>query len=191
MSKWIYFSLLLAVVISSCGKADNKDQSLEDDQARIESQLKAAEEAEAAKALVDSMRQDSIQKELNRQDSIAQEEKMRLKPSVFQDGWWNEKALKRLGFKKIKEKDTPYEEDDGLSLYEVTYTRTFNGRRIDLEGSAESCHGVDIIFHDNGDKNLFIQELRKIGAKKDSGFVQKYYFEYNIKGNKIEISGCG
>ena len=193
MKKWIYLSFLLVVGVISCRKVDNKVQNLEaDSTTHIETQqtqLEATQDAEAEQNRLDSIRQDSIQRESNRQDSLALEDKMRLKPSVFRDAWWDEKKLKSLGFKKIKEKETPYE-DDGLSLYEVTYTRTYNGRRIDVEGVAESCHGVDIIFYDNRDKDFFIKELKK-ADKGNTGFVEKYYFEYNIKGKKIEISGCG
>lgn len=191
MKKYIHLFLCVIFITSCGGRKDEKEfrDSIHraDSIALIEAKQKAAEEALIAAA--EQARLDSL-----RLDSIDQEEKMRLKPVYFREAWWDEKALKRIGFKKTKDTFTPYDEDDSFGLSETNYTRTFNGRRIDIKGSSESCHGVDIIFSNENDKDLFIEELKRAGAKKDQYgdyFIEKYYITFRVKGKKIEMFGCG
>ena len=190
MMKKLLSGLCLLALLAGCSGKGNDSQyegkaQLTDSLHQLEMRqnaeeaVRAAEEAAALAAT--QARQDSL-----KQDSIKQEEKMRLKVSMFRDAWWDEKALKRIGFKKIKKKETALY-DDGPSLYEETYTRTFNGRRIDVEGSAESCHGVEVIFYDNKDKEPFLKELKKIG----SDTYEKYGFDYKVTKKGVWFEGCG
>lgn len=181
--KKLLYCLVLSVLMVNCGgnKAEKESGKAQraDSIAQAAARQQAIDEALAqAEAEAEQARQDSI-----RQDSIAQEDKMRLKPSYFPYGDYEEKKLKNIGFKKTKDKFTPYDEEEpGFGCEEVSFTRTFNGRRIDIEYVGESCHVTTIRFYDNRDKEDFISALNKAGRKQDSDFT--------IRGNKIEMGGC-
>ena len=200
--KKLIFGLVTMLLMASC--SDRKSQDNDKDQEayhRILDSIAAnedvkrteAEQARLDSLRLDSIRQDSIQKETLRNDSIAQEEKMRLRVSYFRDAYYDEKALKRIGFKKTKYKYTENEYEPGLSDEEVEFSRSFNGRRIDVKYVGADCHGVDIIFYDSRDMDKFMAEMKKIGYEEAPGgyFLEKYYITFNVKGNKIMMEGCG
>ena len=135
-------------------------------------------------AELQALRQDSIRK-----DSIAQEERMRLKPSYFKGCWVNEQTLKSIGFQKIREIREPDDEFD-LEDYFVYYSRTLNGRRIDLECWETMGSGVDIEFHNKAEKDQFVKELKKIAEQKSSNnyYISKYDYQFEAVGNQVRIS---
>lgn len=195
--KWIIVGNLFALVtvfttwsIISYYRENQRQAEYLQKQNATRDSLRMVEEQRQEALRLEQARLDSI-----RQDSIQKEENMRIKPYQFKYAELDEKLLKKLGFKKIKEKYTPYEEDEGLGLYELVYTRTFNGRKIDIEYVSESCHGVNLVFYDKSDLNLFIEELENLGYKNDDmdywKSINKYYFDFRIDGNIIEITGCG
>lgn len=195
MRKLLFIAIVLAIMASCAGNRSSEKTRQDsiftpDSLAPIETAL------EDEQALKDSIARETEQAKLDsiRLDSIAHENNMRLTTSIF----WsyaksgrNEKQLKKLGFKKIKEKHIPDEE--GIDEYEAIYSRMVNGRRIDYVDYQESCCSETIIFYDDKDREAFIQQLKKEGFKRhgsEYSHPNKYY-PIVISGNKAELINCG
>ena len=171
MKKFLFLAVVLSVLVSCTG---NKNENAHENFSRIADSI-ANEEARQnaiakAEAIEEQARLESI-----RQDSIKQEQKMRLSPKVFGD-YFNEKKMKKklkdLGFKLIKEDREDFGDFEG---YWASYKRTLNGRTIKIEYSYATSNGGSIEFSDKGDFEQFKKDLSSSGFKK----MEYGYYENN------------
>lgn len=117
--KKLLFGTAALLLMASCS-ANGTNEKAKEDSTRIADSIAQVEEAQAA---AEQARLDSI-----RQDSIAQEINMRLKPEVFRD-YYNEKKMKKdllnSGFKKNE-----YGFYDHKNLYANYPSFAINGRYV-------------------------------------------------------------
>ena len=192
MKKISLFSLFLFVVsvILSCCAGNNSEKLREDSIRKADSIAAIQAEKEEAMRAAEQARLDSI-----RQDSIENEEKLRIKPQYFISYVSDtQKKLKSLGFKKVREK-IEMDDEIGIEVGEIRYERVLNGRKIIYEFSWDTCHAEILTFQDSSDLERFKEDLKNLGFKKEGNFyVSKKlnsYDEISIEGKKVYFGGCG
>lgn len=168
----------------------NELARIEREQQILADSLAAVEAARIEAARIDSLRLDSIRLEQARMDSIAKEDEMALKPLMFSEWNFSADAMEDMGFKLYK-KNLEYDIDLEMETGTITYTRTFNGRRIDYVEIWDTCGGAYLVFHDSADKERFIKDLKSAGYIKDPyGSYNKGYHSIWVEGNKFYVQGC-
>ena len=143
-------------------------------------QAEGARQAEdAAKAAAEQARLDSI-----RQDSIAKEIEMNLGQLSFisHKGDWK-KILPKFGFKLTSKKTytqpSDYEEDATWEITDYVYNRNLNGRKVtfkfdiiyergpEYEGEFGKGYCATMIIHDQNEKKKFLQDVKKLNKMKE------------------------
>ena len=182
MKKFIFLIVIASLtLLLSCGrdKAANKAYRDSIRTADSLSQVEAARQAEEAKkAAAEQARLDSL-----RQDSINQEEKMKLGQLSFisHKGDWK-KILPKFGFKltskKTHKEPSDYNEEDIWEITDYVYSRNLNGRKVtfkfatiyqigpDYEGKFGSDYCATMIIHDQDERERFIQDVKRLNHKK-------------------------
>ena len=175
---------LIALLVVGCSGNQDSDKAKEDSIRATEAQKKnedqkALEEAEAQK-LAEQARVDSL-----RQDSIEREEKMRITPQTIAKGV-DRKVLKKLGF--IKKVDRKTSGEDEPAEEEMRYTRTFNGRRVDFISWYGGSSDNYFQFYDKQELNDFKDALLESGFKRGSQGIYTSGNHYiKIEGNKVRF----
>lgn len=136
------------------------------------------QEEEAAQAASEQAHLDFI-----RQDSIVQEEEMKLGQLSFisHNGDWK-KILPKFGFKLTSKKThiepSDYNEEATWEITDYVYNRNLNGRKVTFEFSRiyergpryEGRFGRDycatMIIHDPNERKRFIQDVKKLNKMK-------------------------
>lgn len=179
---------LLLITWGTISCAGTNSEKEREDSIRIDDPVANIEENQAEdQAMAAQARLDSI-----RQDSIANEENLRIKPQYLSYDTDFQKKIKSLGFKKVKEKVE--ETEDGIEEGEVRYERVLNGRKIIYEKSWDTCTVEILTFQDPSDLKRFKEDMLNFGYKKEGeNYVSKKqsnYPELSIEGNKIFFGGC-
>ena len=184
--KKLLLGALALFLMASCSGNGSSEKEREDSIPKVDSlaQMEATRQTEeTAQAAAELARIDSL-----RQDSINQEIKMRLKPTLFND-FFNEKRMKKnlraIGFKLVDEEFEKYEEFDS---YWAKYKRTLNGRTIEVEFGYDTSNGGSIKFSDKNDFAQFKTDLLNSGFKKDE-FGQYNHRNLNSSYPTFEIEG--
>lgn len=190
--KKLFFGATALLLMASCSgngttkKTKEDSTRIADSIAQVEADRKAQE---AAKEAMEKARLDSIL-----QDSIAQEEKMRIDPKIFAREGYEKKLLNQYGFKVVYDrKFINYDIDEGFEDYEIRYTRTFNGRKIVYDAWGSTCMGATLTFYDPVDKKNFIEDINKAGYKKESPNLyvrENPWHQITFEGNKAHVVDC-
>lgn len=186
--KKVSYLFVLSIIFSCCA-GNNAEKEREDSIRKADSIATIQAEKEEAMRAAEQARLDSI-----RQDSIANEENLRIKPQYFSYDADFQKKAKSLGFKKISE-EIEEDEENGIEMGEVRYERVLNGRKIIYEVWWDTCHGEILTFQDPLDFKRFKEDLQNLGFKEEGNFyVSKKFTNYpeiSIEGNKVYFGSCG
>ena len=179
--KKLLFGTAALLLMASCSGTGTSEKTREDSTHIADSiaQVEAIRQAEeAAQVAAEQAHLDSI-----RQDSIVQEEKMKLGQLSFisHKGDWK-KILPKFGFKltskKTHIKPSDYDEEATWEITDYVYNRNLNGREVTFEFSRiyergpeyEGRFGKDycatMIIHDPNERKRFIQDVKKLNKMK-------------------------
>lgn len=154
--------------------------------AELEYQRQERLHIEEQQRLEEQRRLETIAAEQARLDSIALEEKMRITPLTIDRGV-DVNVLRNLGFIKIIDRES-YDEENDIGEWEMKYTRTFNGRRVDYVSWGGGSCDTYFQFFDKQDLNHFKEELRnsKFQLMTDGVYSSGNHW-IKIEGNRVRF----